>query len=102
MTITIQSFSAEIIADPGRFADWLRAGEVVISDLTYEASKKLAHALGLAEEEDMDTVSLGPDQMVSMTLCSCLRRAMPGMHRESRSPLIHRILRLRAGQRYRG
>jgi hypothetical protein len=30
--------------------------------LTYEASKKLAHALGLAKEEDMDTVSLGPHQ----------------------------------------
>jgi hypothetical protein len=46
VTITIQLSSAEIIADPGRFADALRAGDVVISDLTYQAIKKLAERHG--------------------------------------------------------
>jgi hypothetical protein len=54
--------SKEILADTQRFVDAIRAGDVVVSDVTPAMIRKLAEALDAAEEEDADMVNLTPDQ----------------------------------------
>jgi hypothetical protein len=63
MNIAIPSSSAEIMSNPDRVVDAMRAGQVVqIPDLNYTAVMRLAEALATAEDEDADMASLTPDQ----------------------------------------
>lgn len=51
MGATIRSSTVEILADPARYADALRAGDSV-NDLSAEAIRRLAAALDAADEEE--------------------------------------------------